>query len=228
MIVIVTSTGKIFGIDNVTGKQHWIKYIPELVGFSNNQKVKLLVQRTSKFYPLTAQCVIVGRNKVTGNGLIYQFNPMTGQSTNEGVVHLQYKIQQMTLLHEVGPDFLRGLLILDENDNIHALPKSTEKYANGFYLYTADKETSTLKGLFIEFVNQQLKATQIWNLNLGGASKTQKIELIESKNPIEHVHSQGRVMADRSVLYKYINPNLIAVATQGPDNIHKCMEINWF
>lgn len=29
-------------------------------------------------------------------------------------------------------------------------------------------------------------------------------------------------MVDRSVLYKYINPNLIAVTTEGPDNIHKC------
>lgn len=42
------------------------------------------------------------------------------------------------------------------------------------------------------------------------------------KSTIEHVHSQGRVLNDRSVLYKYINPNLVAVATQGPDSIHKC------
>lgn len=42
------------------------------------------------------------------------------------------------------------------------------------------------------------------------------------KSEIEHVHSQGRVLSDRSVLYKYINPNLVAVATQGPDPIHKC------
>ena len=29
----------------------------------------------------------------------------------------------------------------------------------------------------------------------------------------EHVHSVGRVLGDRSVLYKYLNPNLIAVST---------------
>lgn len=28
----------------------------------------------------------------------------------------------------------------------------------------------------------------------------------------EHVHSQGRVLGDRSVLYKYSNPNLVAIA----------------
>ncbi|OON19957.1 hypothetical protein X801_04166 [Opisthorchis viverrini] len=31
----------------------------------------------------------------------------------------------------------------------------------------------------------------------------------------EHIHSVGRVLGDRSVLYKYLNPNLIAVVTAG-------------
>ncbi|VDP85667.1 unnamed protein product [Echinostoma caproni] len=33
----------------------------------------------------------------------------------------------------------------------------------------------------------------------------------------EHIHSVGRVLGDRSVLYKYLNPNLIAVVTAGGD-----------
>lgn len=57
---------------------------------------------------------------------------------------------------------------------------------------------------------------------MGGTDNEQKITHVASKNPVERVHSQGRVLADRSVLYKYINPNLIAVVTEGPDSIHKC------
>ena len=34
---------------------------------------------------------------------------------------------------------------------------------------------------------------------------------------LEHVHSQGRVLGDRSVLYKYLNPNLVAVVTEGEE-----------
>ena len=68
----------------------------------------------------------------------------------------------------------------------------------------------------------------IWSLSLGGTDNEQKITQIASKNPIERVHSQGRVLADRSVLYKYINPNLIAVVTEGPDAIHKCMFKKFF
>lgn len=70
----------------------------------------------------------------------------------------------------------------------------------------------------------QQKATTllIWTLSLGGTDNEQKITQVASKNSIEKVHSQGRVLADRSVLYKYINPNLVAVITEGPDSVHKC------
>lgn len=34
---------------------------------------------------------------------------------------------------------------------------------------------------------------------------------------VEPVHSQGRVLGNRSVLYKYANPNLLAVATESKD-----------
>lgn len=37
----------------------------------------------------------------------------------------------------------------------------------------------------------------------------------------EHVHSQGRVLGDRSVLYKYSNPNLVAAAIQNADESGK-------
>ena len=40
----------------------------------------------------------------------------------------------------------------------------------------------------------------------------------------EHVHSQGRVLGDRSVLYKYLNPNMVAVVTEGQDATSKGKE----
>lgn len=223
MLVVVTTSGKVFGIDNVSGKVHWVRYLPEMVGFGNDQPMKLLVQRTSRFYPLTAQCTVLGRHRTSKNGLLYTFNPITGQPINGGLVQLPYKIRQVSLLHETGPDFLRGLLLLDEQNEAHVLPESSAKFANAFYLFSADRETATIRGFLVEFAGGRLTTTPTWTVNLGGPAGKgqQQIVAIEGKNPIEHVHSQGRVLADRSVLYKYINPNLIAVATHGPDNIHK-------
>lgn len=44
---------------------------------------------------------------------------------------------------------------------------------------------------------------------------------VTPKRPHDAVYSQGRVLADRRVLYKYINPNLISVITQGVDETKK-------
>ena len=45
---------------------------------------------------------------------------------------------------------------------------------------------------------------------------------------MEKVRSQGRVLGDRSVLYKYINPNLLAVATLETDSVQKGGVLNMY
>lgn len=49
----------------------------------------------------------------------------------------------------------------------------------------------------------------------------QRIVKVKGKRSSEHVHSQGRVMGDRSVLYKSLNPNLLAVVTESTDVHHE-------
>jgi hypothetical protein len=65
-------------------------------------------------------------------------------------------------------------------------------------------------------------AYKSWIVRLGGAGNSgHLITNVVVKNVLERVHSQGKVMGDRSVLYKYINPNLVAFTTEGPDAVHK-------
>jgi len=47
-------------------------------------------------------------------------------------------------------------------------------------------------------------------------------------NGTEHVHSQGIVLEDRSVLYKYLNPNLVAVVTEGEDSQQKGISVLFY
>ncbi|KAG5679078.1 hypothetical protein PVAND_008673 [Polypedilum vanderplanki] len=223
MMVIMTQSGKLFGIDNVSGKQHWVKILKNFEGFANGQSAKLLIQRTSKYYPHPAQCAIIAKDKNTGNGILYQFNPISGQSIDKGVMNLNFKIQYASLLHEQGENFLRGILLVDDKNNVHVLPETSLKQVDGFFLYTVNKPSGILTGFLLQYDEKTNTANMMptWTVNLGGTDNEQKITHIASKNAIERVHSQGRVLADRSVLYKYINPNLIAVVTEGPDSIHK-------
>lgn len=75
---------------------------------------------------------------------------------------------------------------------------------------------------------QKLIASRVWEVKLMQGS--QHITAAVIKSSIEKVHSQGRVLGDRSVLYKYINPNLVAVLTQGYDPVHKrkWMQSLWY
>ena len=57
----------------------------------------------------------------------------------------------------------------------------------------------------------------VWSFSSAGA----KIIHMLAKPTEEVVHSQGRVMADRSVLFKYINPNLAFVLAEGQDTTGK-------
>lgn len=146
MMVIMTKSGKLFGMDNVNGKQYWTRLLKNFEPFANGQSVKIFTQRTSKFYPLAAQCAIIARDSTSGNGLIYQFNPISGQPAGGGVVALNYKIKQASLLHRAGENFLKGILFIDDKSQAHVLPESSLGIADKFFFYVVDKPSGVLNG----------------------------------------------------------------------------------
>lgn len=70
---------------------------------------------------------------------------------NGGVITLDYKIQQVSLLHDTESDFLKGLLLLDHQNQVHVIPEKASKLAHKMYLYTADKNKGILSGFFVEY-----------------------------------------------------------------------------
>ena len=55
--------------------------------------------------------------------------------------------------------------------------------------------------------------SEVWRVSL----EDERIVAIAAKLPNDRIHSHGKVLGDRSVLYKYLNPNLVGVATTGQD-----------
>jgi hypothetical protein len=52
--------------------------------------------------------------------------------------------------------------------------------------------------------------TPVWSLLTAGT----ELVSVSGRQPEERIHSAGRVLADRSVLFKYINPNLAVFLAQ--------------
>ncbi|XP_071439248.1 ER membrane protein complex subunit 1 isoform X2 [Hetaerina americana] len=241
MIVAASATGKLFGIDNLSGEIIWqrrleSKYVPLQDKSTSSKHMPLFVLRTTSHFPLPAHCVLLLKNRDTGEGVLYIFNPMSGQhmseygfdeATSTGYYPLGYNVTQCSMLHYQASEetvFLKGLLILDSKGSAHLYPKwissTLMEHAHNTFLYVADPSTGVLSGFsFAKSIDQEVSVKHVWDNVLPPG--TQRITAVASKNPLERVNSQGRVLADRSVLYKYINPNLVAFLAQGFDPIHK-------
>lgn len=55
--------------------------------------------------------------------MLYRFNPITGKVAEGGLVQLDYRIKQLSLLGETEKDFLKGILLLDASNKVHVYPE---------------------------------------------------------------------------------------------------------
>ncbi|XP_053379517.1 ER membrane protein complex subunit 1-like [Mercenaria mercenaria] len=226
IIVIVTSPGKIVGMKSINGHLLWQHFLPELGPFDRfgREKVLLHVQRTTAHFPNPPQCVVLGRNRASGRGHLFAFDPISGHSVSQmpaGGLHLPYNIQQAFLLGEWDEHFMKALIMLDDTFTVHTYPTSAlsfvEKHRSSIYIYLADVDSSLLNGYRLVLSQNKLLVDNVWTVNLQNQRQNIKITNIVAKSAHEHIYSQGRVLGDRSVLYKYLNPNVVVVTTEGEE-----------
>lgn len=225
LIVAVTKTGKIYGIDNLSGKIVWQIKIDGIKPFScgtTTPSLPLYLLRSARHHPLASECAVLAKKKSTGETVIVAFDPINGHLVHpKSVIELGFKIKQSLQFHQIDENFYKGILLLDEDNNVHVYPESSKLVAlkdpSSLYMYTANAASGVMEGFALSVnSNQNLIVTKTWQICLGNT-----IVAAVGKNSNERVHSQGRVLGDRSVLYKYVNPNLISVITRATHPSHK-------
>ena len=94
--------------------------------------------------------------------MLFVFNPITGQPLAEpdGLIKLGYKVKQSLLLHESSKESLRGILLLDYQDNLHVYPESTHSVvvsvAATTFIFTVDVDTGVLVGYSLALSTKQV------------------------------------------------------------------------
>ncbi|KAM4704306.1 ER membrane protein complex subunit 1 [Rhinophrynus dorsalis] len=215
MMVMVTSSGKLFGIESSSGSILWKFY---LHGVHPGASFKLLVQRTTAHFPHPPQCTLLVKDKETAISSLYVFNPIFGKLSQLVPPPLQRPIVQSLLLPIMDNDYAKVLLLLDDQHKVITFPatkyvlQQLQELSPTIFFYLVDAEKGKLSGLRL---HKDLSTEGIWELLL--PPDLQRITVVRGKRSNEHVHSQGRVMGDRSVLYKYLNPNLLALVTESTD-----------
>ncbi|XP_077755514.1 ER membrane protein complex subunit 1 isoform X4 [Canis aureus] len=179
MMVMVTASGKLFGIESSSGTILWKQYLPNV---KPDSSFKLMVQRTTAHFPHPPQCTLLVKDKDTGMSSLYVFNPIFGKWSQVAPPVLKRPILQSLLLPIMDQDYAKVLLLIDDE-------------------------------------YKDLTTELSWELTI--PPEVQRIVKVKGKRSSEHVHSQGRVMGDRSVLYKSLNPNLLAVVTESTDVHHE-------
>ncbi|KAM6976627.1 ER membrane protein complex subunit 1 [Aplochiton taeniatus] len=215
MMVMVTASGKLFGIDSKTGTILWKHYLGNI---QPNAVFKLMVQRTTAHFPHPPQCTLLIKDKDTGLATLHVFNPIFGRKSHITPPTLSRPVIQSLLLPLIDQDYAKVLLLVDDQYKVSAFPSTKnvlqqlQEMASSIYFYLVDSSHGKLAGYRLR---KDLSTELIWEVVL--PTEVQRIVAVKGKRPNEHVHSQGRVMGDRSVLYKYLNPNLLAVVTESTD-----------
>uniref|UniRef100_A0A8C7JRF7 ER membrane protein complex subunit 1 n=1 Tax=Oncorhynchus kisutch TaxID=8019 RepID=A0A8C7JRF7_ONCKI len=215
MMVMVTASGKLFGIDSKSGSILWKHYLENV---QPNAAFKLIVQRTTAHFPHPPQCTLLIKDKDTGLATLHVFNPIFGRKSHIALPALPRPILQSLLLPVIDQDYAKVLLLVDDQYKVTAFPSTKnvlqqlQEMASSIFFYLIRSDQGNLSGFRLR---KDLSTERIWEVVL--PTEVQKIVAVKGKRPNEHVHSQGRVMGDRSVLYKYLNPNLLAVVTESTD-----------
>uniref|UniRef100_A0A8C4EJ14 ER membrane protein complex subunit 1 n=1 Tax=Dicentrarchus labrax TaxID=13489 RepID=A0A8C4EJ14_DICLA len=215
MMVMVTASGKLFGIDSKTGSILWRHYLDNI---PSNAAFKLMVQRTTAHFPHPPQCTLLIKDKDTGLATLHVFNPIFGKKSHVSPPALPQPILQSLMLPLMDQDYAKVLLLVDDQYKVSAFPSTKnvlqqlQEMASSIFFYLVDSTQGRLSGYRLR---TDLSTELIWEVVI--PAEVQKIVSVKGKRPNEHVHSQGRVMGDRSVLYKYLNPNLLAVVTESTD-----------
>ena len=199
LILIVTRPGKLFAMDTVSGRIVWQRLLIDV----NTDKLRLYVQRTSIHYPLEPQCTILAKSSSTNQAVLFVFHPISGEPAQfgkEGYVELGYKVQQALLLPQnEETEYLKPLLLLDENTIPHAFPPTVSvlnhvaKVSDKLYMFTADTKSCMLRGYSLAKSNvDQLTSAPVWQLQLCTSSDSIEEEIVSivSRHPEEKVKTK--------------------------------------
>ena len=111
---------------------------------------------------------------------------------------------------------LKAIAIIDTDHVVHIYPNTPETIEKAqmnidkIYVYLVDKTDNIFTGYKVKFSGKKFSLYTVWKVNV---PEDQTITKVTQKRNDEVVNSIGRVLGDHTVLYKYLNPNIVAFVT---------------
>lgn len=197
IVIIMTNYGKLFAFDTSTGNIIWSKYMKSFY-------VKYLFSAYKGGKGNSPEIVVIGES--SNNWNLYVINPLNGEIISSK--SLSYQVIQSFLVpsdqnerHPIITVDLDKVLRIEYPNNFDSTGLSNLSY------YLIDKEGGVITGYGIkEKNNYEFSSNLSWNISVGSPINSVAYADINTQSP-------GRILGDKSVLYKYLNPNMIIVGT---------------
>lgn len=226
LVLTVTSTGKVVAQDTADrGSIVWSRYFED-VRFTH---VKVVRSVSVKMPPLI---VVIGESGSPSLGYeethFYRLDALTGDNYISHIPEAdmyfepelitETKITKVMRLPIEEPDEHTHLLALYEagTSRVYVYPDTEgarlrfREFADSFYfVQPSSKQHRGFKGYHVvEGYRGSLTAKPVWTLDL---PLDEKVVAVGERQPYEKVALLGRVLGNRNVMYKYLNPHMFAV-----------------
>ncbi|OUM64402.1 hypothetical protein PIROE2DRAFT_69245 [Piromyces sp. E2] len=231
LLLFYTKQGKLICMETLTKKTVWTRFIGKEL--DNFEGVKLSNIRSSAVqYPPVVAAIATFNENGKESTAIFSIDATTGENftyTNKDISSIAkypFKLlQTFRLSVNEKQDKIRVTVLLKSENEVEFYPKTKEilddikEIEKPVYFNLNDKiGGNSLKGYKL-YINDD-KKPQIDFLYKKTFPDDEVIVSYGFKEPYDNVASLGKVLGNRNVLYKYLNPNVLAVATVKPDKVY--------
>ncbi|KAJ2005747.1 hypothetical protein H4R26_001790 [Coemansia thaxteri] len=224
-----TSTGIVAALSTQDGARSWTRYLSDSGAAVSVDRV-FITRRSQPLINTPSLLAVVGRN-VEGRAVVAVLNALTGEILGDGKLHvLPYgygKVVELPVVDTASEQQLLGLVINGPQPQLAVWPATIDAAVafcaaseSIFFDIGAQAGSGQLDGY-------RARCPEVANLDGWGEDTTfatdhqwsfelpagETLVAASEYHGAQTTALQGRILGDRSVLYKYVNPHLITLAS---------------
>jgi hypothetical protein len=209
LILAVSSGGKIFSLETEGGNVAWGAYLGGKIA------------KIHKIYTVSHNfCVILAEEEA--ESVIFKVNTLTGEIIQRASLGFSVIYSFLAPVHDEHHNF-PVILIESETKSVNIFPNNQEtrqilaNQLGNIYFYLVEKASNRISGYFADFsvpnTENSYNSNEIWAISF--PSSVESLSSWASADNSEVIQSSVRLIAqgEGGVLFKYLNPNLLVVAT---------------
>jgi len=233
LVIAVTRASKLFALEATTSEIIWQRYFGTdggsgcalapngtAPGTGEGANCGLWVQLLPSSSPSYSELLIVTPQARDGTQQFVWLDPLTGSELHRQTAPTGGSvISVMPLPTDEPQDPILPFVVVDSLRRVHVMPPTPashvllEKNVERLFHYEVNRETESVQGFAMASKEGSFgQLINLWNLELSLVG-----ERIVGAASLEHrewEHVPVHIKGDASILYKYVNSNLLAVATE--------------